>query len=188
MNSFCAVTKVPHICLCLRTGSQPACECQQLHHSVDCIHVREIPLTAAGSASNLQTDAWQHAKAKRSRWVLTACFRLSAEAVAAAAMTPPEAAALPGGSAAQRENLKKAQQKQREGAIWRQTASCICANLSVYWRREGADFPSTPTAGLHTSSLRSCILIVFTILSRHEHGAAAGLLQGKNAVTCIVPV
>ncbi len=83
---------------------------------------------------------------------------VSAEAVAAAAMTPPEAAALPGGSAAQRENLKKAQQKQREGAVWRQTASCICANLSVYWRREGAEFPSTPTAGLHTLSAQSCIL------------------------------
>ena len=83
---------------------------------------------------------------------------VSAEAVAAAAMTPPEAAALPGGSAAQRENLKKAQQKQREGAVWRQTASCICGNLSVYWRREGAEFPSTPTAGLHTLSARSCMV------------------------------
>ena len=83
---------------------------------------------------------------------------MSAEAVAAAAMTPPEAAALPGGSAAQRENLKKAQQKQRESAVWRQTASCICANLAVYWRREGAEFPSTPTAGLHLLSMRSRIL------------------------------
>ena len=83
---------------------------------------------------------------------------VSAEAVAAAAMTPPEAAALPGGSAAQRENLKKAQQKQREGAVWRQTASCICGNLSVYWRREGAEFPSTPTAGLQTLSARTCMV------------------------------
>ncbi|DBA86334.1 TPA: hypothetical protein ACH3X2_005568 [Trebouxia sp. C0005] len=83
----------------------------------------------------------------RQRVTLTTVLDLPSEAVAAAAMTPPEAAALPGGSAAQRENLKKAQQKQREGAVWRQTASCICANLSVYWRREGAEFPSTPTAG-----------------------------------------
>ncbi len=83
---------------------------------------------------------------------------VSAEAVAAAAMTPPEAAALPGGSAAQRENLKKAQQKQREGAVWRQSASCICGNLSVYWRREGAEFPSTPTAGLDSLSVCSGIL------------------------------
>jgi hypothetical protein len=83
---------------------------------------------------------------------------VSAEAVAAAAMTPPEAAALPGGSAAQRENLKKAQQKQREGAVWRQTASCICANLSVYWLREGAEFPPTPTAGLDALSACSGIL------------------------------
>ncbi|KAL0049175.1 hypothetical protein WJX82_008170 [Trebouxia sp. C0006] len=83
----------------------------------------------------------------RQRVTLTTVLDLPSEAVAAAAMTPPEAAALPGGSAAQRENLKKAQQKQRESAVWRQTASCICANLAVYWRREGAEFPSTPTAG-----------------------------------------
>ena len=77
---------------------------------------------------------------------------MPAEAAAAAAVMPPEAAALPGGSAAQRENLRKAQQKQREGAIWRQTASCICANLALHWRREGAEFPSTPPAGMQPSA------------------------------------
>lgn len=65
-----------------------------------------------------------------------------AEAAAAAAVIPPVAAALPGGSAVQRENFKKAQQKQREGAIWRQTAACICDNLALYWRQEGVEASS----------------------------------------------
>ena len=116
---------------------------------------------------------------------------MSAEAVAAAATTPPEAAALPGGSAAQRENLKKAQQKQREGAVWRQTASCICANLSVYWRREGAEFPSTPTAGLDSLSVCSCILKhapSYTDLGYAAATAAAAMRWGQDAVTHIIPL
>ena len=70
-----------------------------------------------------------------------------ADAAAAAAVVPAETAALPGGSAAQREVFKKSQQKQREAAVWRQTAACICANYALYWRREGAEFPVAPTAG-----------------------------------------
>ena len=72
---------------------------------------------------------------------------LVVDAAAAAAVVPAETAALPGGSAAQREVFKKSQQKQREAAVWRQTASCICANYALYWRRDGAEFPATPAAG-----------------------------------------
>ena len=81
----------------------------------------------------------------------TACLDiivLCADAAAAAAVVPAETAALPGGSAAQREVFKKSQQKQREAAVWCQTAGCICANYALYWRREGAEFPVAPTAGL----------------------------------------
>lgn len=72
---------------------------------------------------------------------------LVAEAAAAAAVVPAETAALPGGSAAQREVFRRSQQKQREAAVWRQTASCICANYALFWRREGVEFPATPKAG-----------------------------------------
>lgn len=65
-------------------------------------------------------------------------------------------AALPGGNAAQRDNFKRAQQRERESAIWRQTASCICDNLALYWRQEAADqqqplppsSPGQPAVGL----------------------------------------
>lgn len=95
------------------------------------------------------------------------CIAVSAEAAAAAAVTPPEAAALPGGSAAQRENLKKAQQKQREGAIWRQTASCICAHLSLFWHREGTDFPATPPAGLSCTACYVCAPLTKLVASQY---------------------
>lgn len=72
---------------------------------------------------------------------------LCADAAAAAAVVPAETAALPGGSAAQRDVFKKSQQKQREAAVWCQTAACICANYALYWRREGAEFPTAPAAG-----------------------------------------
>ena len=115
---------------------------------------------------------------------------VSAEAVAAAAMTPPEAAALPGGSAAQRENLKKAQQKQREGAVWRQTASCICGNLSMYWRREGAEFPSMPTAGLDSLYVCSGILKdAPSYIDLQDAAAAAAYALGQGCChmhhTCV---
>ena len=78
---------------------------------------------------------------------------LCVDAAAAAAVVPAETAALPGGSAAQREVFKKSQQKQREAAVWRQTASCICANYALFWRREGAEFPVTSTTGNVTALL-----------------------------------
>ena len=76
-----------------------------------------------------------------------AVLRVTADAAAEAAVVPAESAALPGGSAAQREHFRKAQQKQREAAVWRQTASCICAHYALYWRREGTEFPAAPAAG-----------------------------------------
>lgn len=80
------------------------------------------------------------------KYVLTSSW-LHVDAAAAAAVVPAETAALPGGSAAQREVFRKSQQKQREAAVWRQTAACICANYSLYWRREGAEFPPPPASG-----------------------------------------
>lgn len=86
------------------------------------------------------------------KFVLT-LFCLYVDAAAAAAVVPAETAALPGGSAAQREVFRKSQQKQREAAVWRQTAACICANYSLYWRREGAEFPPGPTTGKRLDAL-----------------------------------
>ena len=76
-----------------------------------------------------------------------------AEAAAAAAVIPPKAAALPGGSAVQRENFQKAQQKQREGAIWRQTAACICDHLALYWRQEAPE----PSSRISPTSPGQCM-------------------------------
>lgn len=116
-----------------------------------------------------------------------------ADAAAAAAVVPAETAALPGGSAAQREVFKKSQQKQREAAVWRQTASCICANYALYWRREGAEFPVAPTAGnivaaVHVGAASSmqqffCEL-GFTCSFDHDRMRLSCCRVGANAPGC----
>lgn len=103
-----------------------SCITESLHWSVNCSGIQHY---AHGEAADIAT------------------LCVTADAAAEAAVVPAESAALPGGSAAQRENFRKAQQKQREAAVWRQTASCICAHYALYWRREGTEFPAAPIAG-----------------------------------------